>query len=231
MKCSVEDCDRKSRAKGMCSLHYYRVKRNGSTDVIMQKGKTFEEMYGVEKAKDIKTRISVGHMGLKSVRAGKTYQEEYGVERAKEITSKMSETRTGMSYASGRIWTEEEKEHMRKLAIARGCKPPIHRGENNPNWKGGISKEEYTENWTDILKESIRCRDHYMCRLCGKHQDKVAHDVHHIDYVKKHCDPNNLITLCKSCHMKTSYKREDWKELFRRLDNVFGSDMQEVLNV
>jgi hypothetical protein len=34
--------------------------------------------------------------------------------------------------------------------------------------------------------------------------------VHHIDYDKKNNVPLNLISLCKSCHSKTGYNRDNW---------------------
>jgi len=41
--------------------------------------------------------------------------------------------------------------------------------------------------------------------------------VHHIDYDKKNCDPENLITLCKNCHPKTNSNRGDWIEFFAKI--------------
>ena len=42
-------------------------------------------------------------------------------------------------------------------------------------------------------------------------------DVHHIDYDKTNCDPNNLVSLCDSCHAKTGFgNRERWKMYFYR---------------
>jgi len=75
----------------------------------------------------------------------------------------------------------------------------------------------YTTDWTNTLKRSIRERDKYICRLCGKLQGDRAFDVHHIDYDKKNCDPNNLITLCKNCHTKTSHNRKYWSKILNNL--------------
>lgn len=87
-------------------------------------------------------------------------------------------------------------------------------GENSPHWKGGKSFEPYTLDWTKTLRRSIRERDKYTCQLCGELQSDITFSVHHIDYDKKNCDPNNLITLCKSCHSKTNNNREYWTNLF-----------------
>jgi hypothetical protein len=83
------------------------------------------------------------------------------------------------------------------------------RGKNSPFWKGGKSFEEYSFDWTETLKRSIRERDNYICRLCLGY----VNEVHHIDYNKKNCNPNNLIVLCHNCHIKTNFNRDNWSEL------------------
>lgn len=65
------------------------------------------------------------------------------------------------------------------------------------------------------LRRAIRERDNYICQMCSALQDKYAFSVHHIDYDKKNCNPDNLITLCRSCHAKTNQKRKYWIEYFR----------------
>jgi 5-methylcytosine-specific restriction endonuclease McrA len=86
-------------------------------------------------------------------------------------------------------------------------------GEKSHAWKGGISFEPYSADWTKALKKLIKARDDYTCQLCHK----KGTIVHHIDYNKKNCNPKNLITLCESCHSKTNYYREKWKNLFQKL--------------
>jgi len=44
--------------------------------------------------------------------------------------------------------------------------------------------------------------------------NKKQLDVHHINYNKKNCDINNLVSLCRSCHMKTNFNREYWIKYF-----------------
>lgn len=87
-------------------------------------------------------------------------------------------------------------------------------GENSILWQGGKSFEEYTVDWTRTLRRAIRERDNYTCQVCGLEQGDRAHSVHHIDYDKKNCNPDNLITLCTKCHIKTNFEREYWTDLF-----------------
>ena len=102
-------------------------------------------------------------------------------------------------------------EHRMKLAISK-------MGDKNPAWCGGMATPQpYTTDWTMTLKRSIRERDHYTCGICKKQQEDVTFAVHHIDYNKENCNPDNLITLCSSCHSKTNHNREYWSEyLFKQ---------------
>jgi hypothetical protein len=108
-----------------------------------------------------------------------------------------------------------------------------HSGEQNYNWQGGISKEEYGNDWTDDLRESIRKRDNYICQECGIHQDELNNwfkklDVHHIDYSKYNLDPNNLITLCRNCHTKTINNRDYWTEYFKTQINGYTDGKSRI---
>ncbi len=118
----------------------------------------------------------------------------------------------------GKSLTDEHKRKVSETNIRIGKKPPILRGENNPNWKGGIF-EPYTADWTETLKQAIRERDDYTCQLCGVHQNELSGkvkkmDSHHIDYNKDNCNTDNLVSLCRPCHTKTNHNREYWLDYF-----------------
>jgi len=103
------------------------------------------------------------------------------------------------------------------------CKNP----ENTPNWHGGISFEPYPLKFDKELKASIRQRDNYICQVCGKLEVELKGfnkklDVHHIDYDKDNLDPENLTSLCRSCHIKTNGNRDYWKEYFKNKIKVFA---------
>jgi len=110
------------------------------------------------------------------------------------------------SEASKKNWEKPDYKEKHRIALS---------GENNPSWLGGISFEPYSANWTRALKKSIRERDHYTCQMCGKKTEKQTTCVHHIDYNKKNCKPDNLITLCPSCHVKTNSNRKEWIKYFK----------------
>jgi len=98
----------------------------------------------------------------------------------------------------------EVKEKIRKAQIKR-----IKDGKHNW-WKGGISNNPYSVDWTETLRRSIRERDHYICQLCNQY----GKEVHHIDYNKQNSNPDNLITLCHHCHLKTNQNRKYWEKYF-----------------
>jgi hypothetical protein len=90
---------------------------------------------------------------------------------------------------------------------------------NNPNWQGGIGKLPYAYEWTESLREEIRIRDEYKCQVCNLQEKslKGLHKklpIHHIDYDKRNCQKENLITLCNSCNIKANYNRDYWYAYF-----------------
>lgn len=92
-------------------------------------------------------------------------------------------------------------------------------GENACNWKGGKSTELYGTEWNIRLKRIIRDRDHNTCQLCGKYKSELSEEltVHHIDYDKKNNTVDNLISLCRKCHMRTNGRRDYWYNFFRNI--------------
>lgn len=108
------------------------------------------------------------------------------------------------------------KEYRQKLS-------EVNRGNKSNLWQGGKSFEPYTIDWTKTLRESIRERDKYVCQICNIKQSDSIHSIHHINYDKKNCNPDNLITLCKKCHMKTNFNRDSWITKFKKI----GGDIND----
>ncbi len=86
--------------------------------------------------------------------------------------------------------------------------------ELSPNWHGGKSFEPYSKEFNRYLKEQVRIRDNYTCQLCDKIQIDEFFNVHHINYNKKDSRPENLISLCDSCHSKTNSNRKYYEQYF-----------------
>ena len=91
-------------------------------------------------------------------------------------------------------------------------------GSDNPNWRGGTSRQGYDERFTEEFKRSIRKRDLYCCQVCGMTQKENWQElsVHHIDYDRQNSVPENCVSLCCSCHSKTNGNRRYWYSKLRR---------------
>jgi len=95
------------------------------------------------------------------------------------------------------------------LFCSRDCYHQWHQGENCHLWQGGISFYPYSPEFNHRKKNLIRARDSHVCVICGAE----AKHVHHIDYDKQNCADSNLVSLCISCHAKTTTgDREYWRQ-------------------
>lgn len=137
---------------------------------------------------------------------------------SEETKKKMSEKATGRKHSKERNKKISEAMKVRIIKPETIEKLKNRCGSKNPNWKEQKADRKYAVDWTKTLKRSIRERDKYVCRLCGEPQTDKAHAVHHIDYNKYNCSPNNLITLCQKCHGKTNYNREKYIINFKNIN-------------
>lgn len=118
-----------------------------------------------------------------------------------QTRNKMSEVRRGKSKKTGIIRINQQK-------------------EKHWNWKGGISKNPYPQEFTAKLKLKIRIRDNFTCCLCGKTEREELENlnrvlcVNHIDFNKNNCKEENLNTLCLTCNIKINRAREYYTNYF-----------------
>jgi len=94
------------------------------------KGKTYEEIHGEEKAKELKEKRSKCRKGIKITlevkkkmslaRKGKTYEEMYGEEKAKELKEKVSKQFKGKKRPP---FSEEWLKNMSNVRIGKKRKP------------------------------------------------------------------------------------------------------------
>ncbi len=97
-------------------------------------------------------------------------------------------------------------------------KPHNKKGENNPNWKGGIkpandiirASKKYQE-W----REKVFHRDNWTCQRCGKRSKKNQYIIIHAHHIKPFAVfpdlrfiVDNGETICKKCHAKEPKGKE-----------------------
>lgn len=104
----------------------------------------------------------------------------------------------------GKLVTRTPSTALKHVFCSRACADPstlIPAGEKHPLWRGGNS-DPYSPGFTKALKQSIKDRDGYQCRICYRNASETRLTIHHVDLSKTNHDPDNLLTLCDRCHQQ-----------------------------
>lgn len=98
--------------------------------------------------------------------------------------------------------------HRAAKFCSMSCFSSYFHGENNPNWKGGISQEHELIRKSDKYVKwrlGILKRDNFICQICNKRGGKLQ--VDHIApfwaFPDLRFEDDNGRTLCIDCHLKT----------------------------
>ena len=155
-------------------------------------------------------------------------------------------TRKKISIANtGSKRTEEQKKNISKACLGRIVSEAARKkisatqqGVPLEKWNRFISFEPYDKEFNNRFKKAIRKRDNQICILCNIHREKLnkALAVHHIDYNKKLSIPQNCISLCASCHVKTNNNRTHWIKFFQsllseRYNYNYSEDNMTIINI
>jgi len=161
-------------------------------------------------------------IGMRNPFFGKTHTEETkeklreartGTHHSETTRLKMSMLRRGRPSPKKGIPAPLSDEGRRRLREA-------NHGERAHSWKGGISFEPYCPKFNRPFKERVRVFFGHKCVECGTSQNGTKLDVHHVNFNKMSCCDGAkplFVTLCRSCHAKTQFNREYWKERFTGL--------------
>lgn len=107
------------------------------------------------------------------------------------------------------------------------------RGKEHPQWVDGKNYWKHAD-WIET-RERVLIRDNYTCQDCGITQEELSNlngsylQVHHkIPYrICKAHDPENLITLCPSCHSKADGNIGEGKWKQKRLPRSVDVDLKQ----
>ena len=187
-----------------------------------QKGKSYEELMGEEKAK---IKIEFHRNFMSDLDNNPSHKEEIASKISESLKEYLKENpRVGEKNPFfGKHHTDEFKEDQHnkkkgKLAWTNEHKEKhaqnVKKGKDHHNWINGSSTGTY-KGFTDGVKKRIKERDNHICMVCQKVTNKLA--IHHIDYNKHNSHETNLISLCYSCHPKTNFNREEWEIFFKEL--------------
>lgn len=123
--------------------------------------------------------------------------------KGKQGTYKLNVNRKGVTRNTGRTH------------FAKGMKPwnygkdsPGFRGENNPNWRGGISSQkkiEWSKREARAWRKAVLNKDNYRCVLCGANEKlHCDHIMPQFTHPQLKYEVSNGRVLCFDCHKKTN---------------------------
>jgi len=133
----------------------------------------------------------------------------------KELYNKNILNRKGYKHS---IQTKNKISETKKILFKEGkIKNTFEKRAKHLFWNNGSSFEPYGLKFNNKLKEFIRKRDNNTCQECGYTKEQLGYNlhVHHIDFNKQNNNPNNLISLCNSCHSQTLFNRQKWIDYFQ----------------
>lgn len=218
----------KTRLKMAVSRHGTRHPMYGKSrndlalfNTLNKKGRTYEEIYGEQRANKIRQKLSLAGIGKKrsettkqKMKKPKSIEHCYniGLGNKGKLLGKSYEKKVGIEYA---------KVYRQKVA---------RKLDKNGAWKGGISFEPYGLDFNRYFKRKILDRDNHRCLICSKTKGEVYRlDVHHIDYIKTNNTFENCVTLCINHHALTQFNREQWTiKLQKLLAENYGYEYQSV---
>lgn len=213
-----------SLAPGRDELHRLYVEEKLSlTEIARRLNVTKTSVSRWMKAAGIPTR-SISEATILSGKTGvhsEAHREKVRANAAKaraaitpESYKKMAETRRELSipaWNKGKPWSDEVKAKFRERRSTdeyRRAASERQRGENGPNWQGGVSKPRSPQDW-EWKQRRAECyeRDNWTCRDCGVkcgHKGERRIQAHHVIPRRNGGgdEIENLLTLCASCHHK-----------------------------
>ena len=201
--------DKSGRERMFVLGHYMRV----ATELCRKrlsnalKGRVFSEEHKRKIGEKSKGRKLSDSAKLKISIANK------GKKRTDEVKRKQSEM------FKGRKLPPCTKEHREKISILAKIRLSIP--ENNPNWKGGITKESQKVRNSEEYKEwrnEVFKRDDYICQITRQNSNKL--EVHHIINFSQNMtnfDITNGVTMRKDIH-----------ELFHKIYGKYNNTKEQL---
>lgn len=149
-----------------------------------------------------KSTKGIPHPGMKNRLSGED-NPFYGKKHTEESLRKISSAKSGKPTWNKGLNISGMSGHKHSGEVRMRISDSL-RGEKCYAWKGGKISRRWGHEWKLIRKE-VLIRYNYQCLKCGR---TGRLDVHHVVPYREVQEHNveNLIPLCKSCHMKEEHK-------------------------
>jgi HNH endonuclease len=127
-----------------------------------------------------------------------TYQKHYTETRKEKIQIYQKEYRE-KNESKLKVYTKKYIKLHKKEKVEYDAKYKKNKCEINPDYKQQLGIGWYV---ACVIKFDVLKRDNYECQLCGSKKElKLHHIIPKQIAPNKIEDLNNLITLCKTCHL------------------------------
>lgn len=203
-------------------LNKHDIKMKGNSHFLKgkespNKNRTFEEIYGEGRAKKLREKARLGTL---KVMESESHRKRLGEIRKKGI----EEGRIKIPKGEGHHFfnkTYEEIFGKEGAELKRKKMSATKQGILLEEWQEYKRIKKYGKDFNNRLKRAIKERDG-CCMVCniGFEDLKLLKrriQIHHINYDKQISIPQNLISLCTSCHTKTNKNRKSWTIFFQSL--------------
>lgn len=171
------------------------------------------------------TTFTRGHVPHNKDTKGIMVAWNKGIPVTEETKIKISNRQKGNKYRKGKYNTQETKDKIRYIKVEQYKNNPElrlklstshkgqNKGENNPNWRGGVSSINKTERQQFMgtleykqWRLSVFIRDDFSCVLCGVRGVRLNadHIQSYAEYPDLRLDLSNGRTLCEPCHRQTA---------------------------
>lgn len=161
---------------------------------------------------------------------------DYGIPTRSRGTDYGQNFKNGHLAGLGRVLSDESKDKIRQKCIERGANPSQVNGvhwlkfyDRKPaSYRGGITPDRQSLYASAEWAKSVNIiwkRDSATCQKCHKKQNENRDEkfhIHHIvsfEHVEHRTNPENLILLCKSCHLWVHSKKNEKKLFIKEITN------------
>lgn len=219
-KCKIAGCNKTAYARGYCQMHYHRVRR-GSKDMRPEKLSSLRWLKDDPRRKG---NCSLEDCNKPNYAKG-LCRKHYNLNKRNGFPGykiRLGKPPCGVSGCNKESRSKglcELHYHRSKRGTDLSMpKRETLKGENNPNWKGGVFqyKNHYEMKKARLVVLEL---DGYKCFYCGKKADRI----HHIDGSKDNHNLHNLVSACAKCN---AGNRTRFNTNYRGMYGMFAAEIQ-----
>jgi len=190
--------------------------------------------YGKKHTAETKQKMAIARRGIyigeRAPRYGMKISEEVKQKISNSLKGKFASAETKLKLSEVRRGPKNHFFGKKFSVLHRQRLSDAHKGKQagllNPAWVDGRSNGKYPSEFNELLKEQIKKRDGHICHYpeCDSSNYLI---VHHIDYEKANCHPDNLIVLCRKHNATVNNNRPYWNNYFAQVINSLRANKEK----